>query len=173
MNYNIILVFISLIVVSNCQIPRWGRCPDATVIQNFDASRVSACSFIVVIFQLRWFRFMVFNATFSNISVISWGQLVETRVHRESQRPVTSHWQTLSHNVVSISFKISVYSLCCTYHRRLVSRTTPLFLTFCQRTLDSQFPACKDKINKIICYLFRKKTFWIGGSYTPPPLSPN
>jgi hypothetical protein len=73
MNYNIILVFISLIVVSNCQIPRWGRCPDATVIQNFDASRVSACSFIVVIFQLRWFRFMVFNATFSNISVISWG----------------------------------------------------------------------------------------------------
>ena len=60
MNYNIILVFISLIVVSNCQIPRWGRCPDATVIQNFDASRVSACSFIVVIFHLRWNRFMVF-----------------------------------------------------------------------------------------------------------------
>lgn len=39
MNYNFILVFICLIVVSNCQIPRWGRCPDVTVIQNFDANR--------------------------------------------------------------------------------------------------------------------------------------
>jgi len=50
------------------------------------------------------FRFMVFNATFNNISVILW-QLVllveETGVPGENHRPVTSHWQTLSHNVVS------------------------------------------------------------------------
>jgi len=39
-------------------------------------------------------RVMVFNATFNNISVISW-QLVllveETRVPREKHRPVASH----------------------------------------------------------------------------------
>ena len=50
------------------------------------------------------YGFMVFNATFNNISVILWQSvlLVEvTRVHRENHRPVASHWQTLSHNVVS------------------------------------------------------------------------
>ena len=48
--------------------------------------------------------FMVFNATFNNISVISWRSVLlveETRVPGESHRPVGSHWQTLSHNVVS------------------------------------------------------------------------
>jgi hypothetical protein len=45
-----------------------------------------------------------FNATFNNISVISWRSVLlveETRVPRENQRPAASHWQTLSHNVVS------------------------------------------------------------------------
>ena len=41
---------------------------------------------------------MVFNATFNNISVLF---VEETEIHRENQRPVASHWQTLSHNVVS------------------------------------------------------------------------
>ena len=44
---------------------------------------------------------MVFNATFDNISVISWRSilLVEvTGVPRENHRPAPSHWQTLSHN---------------------------------------------------------------------------
>ena len=48
--------------------------------------------------------FMVFNATFISISVISWlsGLLVEkTGVPGESHRPVASHCQTISHNVVS------------------------------------------------------------------------
>jgi len=48
--------------------------------------------------------FMVFNATFNNISVISWRSVLlveETGVLGENHRPVTSHWQTLSHNVVS------------------------------------------------------------------------
>ena len=47
---------------------------------------------------------MVFNATFNNISVISWWSVLlveETGVTGENHRPVTSHWQTLSHNVVS------------------------------------------------------------------------
>ena len=47
---------------------------------------------------------MVFNTTFNNISVISWWSVLlleETRVPGENHWPVTSHRQTLSHNVVS------------------------------------------------------------------------
>ena len=47
---------------------------------------------------------MVFNATFINISVISWRSVLlgeETGVPGEIHRIVASHWQTLSHNVVS------------------------------------------------------------------------
>jgi hypothetical protein len=47
---------------------------------------------------------MVFNATFNNISVISWRSVLlveETGVLGENHWPVASHWQTLSHNVVS------------------------------------------------------------------------
>jgi hypothetical protein len=45
-----------------------------------------------------------FNATFNNISVILWRSfllLENTRVPGENHRPVASHSQTLSHNVVS------------------------------------------------------------------------
>jgi len=45
---------------------------------------------------------MVFNATFNNISVISWWSVLlveETGVPGENRWQ--SHWQTLSHNVVS------------------------------------------------------------------------
>ena len=48
---------------------------------------------------------MVFNATFNNISVISWQSVLlleETGGPRENHRPVASHWQTLSHNVVHL-----------------------------------------------------------------------
>ena len=48
--------------------------------------------------------FMACKATFNNISVISRQSVLlveETGVHRENHRPVASHWQTLSHNVVS------------------------------------------------------------------------
>ena len=48
--------------------------------------------------------FMVFNATFNNISVISWRSVLlvgESGVPGENNRPVASHWQTLSHNLVS------------------------------------------------------------------------
>jgi hypothetical protein len=44
---------------------------------------------------------MVFNATFNNISVISWRSVLlveETGVPGENHRPLASHWQTLSHN---------------------------------------------------------------------------
>jgi hypothetical protein len=43
--------------------------------------------------------FMMFNATFNNISVILWRSILlmeETGVPVENHRPVTSHWQTWS-----------------------------------------------------------------------------
>ena len=48
----------------------------------------------------------VFNATFNNISVISWRSVLlvrETGGPGENHRPVTSHRQTLSHNVVHLA----------------------------------------------------------------------
>ena len=48
-------------------------------------------------------RVMVFNATFNNISDISWRSVLlveETRVPGENYRPATSHWQTFFFNVV-------------------------------------------------------------------------
>jgi hypothetical protein len=50
-----------------------------------------------------FFRFMVFNSTFNNISVISWQfyWLEETRIPVENDRPVASLLETLSHIVVS------------------------------------------------------------------------
>jgi len=49
------------------------------------------------------FGVMVFNTTSNNISVISSPSVLlveETGVPGENHRAVTSHWQTLSHNVV-------------------------------------------------------------------------
>jgi hypothetical protein len=49
---------------------------------------------------------MLFNATFNNISAISWRSVLlveETGVPEENHRPVASLWQTLSHNVASIT----------------------------------------------------------------------
>ena len=46
---------------------------------------------------------MVFNATFDNISALSWRLVLfleEIRVPGENHRPAASHWQTLPHNVV-------------------------------------------------------------------------
>ena len=49
---------------------------------------------------------MVFNDTFNNISVISWQSVLlveETGGEGENHRPVRSHRQTLSHNVVHLA----------------------------------------------------------------------
>ena len=48
--------------------------------------------------------FMVFNATFNNISVISWPKMEYPWNHRLA----ASYWQTLSHNVVSIKKKCCI-----------------------------------------------------------------
>jgi len=47
---------------------------------------------------------MVLNATFNNISAISWQSVLlveETGVSGKNNRSATSHWQNFSHNVVS------------------------------------------------------------------------
>ena len=52
----------------------------------------------------RLLGFMVFDATFINVSVISWRSVLlveEIGVSGENHRPVTRHWQTLANNVVS------------------------------------------------------------------------
>ena len=46
---------------------------------------------------------MVFNATFNNISVISWRSVLLVEENEENRRPAASHWQTLSHNVVHLA----------------------------------------------------------------------
>ena len=48
-----------------------------------------------------WVRVVVFNATFNNISAISWRSVLLVEETGENHRPTASHWQTLSHNVLS------------------------------------------------------------------------
>ena len=62
-----------------------------------------------------WVGFMVFYATFNNISVISWRSVLLVEETGENYRPAASHWQTLSHNGVHFALSgirthnISVY----------------------------------------------------------------
>jgi hypothetical protein len=51
---------------------------------------------------------MVFNATFNNISAISWRRVLLVKkngVRGENHRPAASHCQTSSHNVVSSTLR--------------------------------------------------------------------
>ena len=53
---------------------------------------------------------MLFNATFNNISAISWRSVLlveETGVPGENHRPAASYRQTLSHNIVSSTPRLS------------------------------------------------------------------
>ena len=57
---------------------------------------------------------MVFKTTFNNISVISWRSVLlveETGEAGENNRPVESHWQTLSHNVVHLELEIRTHNI--------------------------------------------------------------
>jgi hypothetical protein len=51
---------------------------------------------------------MVFNATFNNISVISWRSVLLVEETGENHQPVASHWQTLSHNVVHLGSRFEL-----------------------------------------------------------------
>ena len=55
-------------------------------------------------------RVMVFNPTFNNISIILWGSILlveEIGVPGETHQSAASHWQTLSHTVVSSTPRLS------------------------------------------------------------------
>ena len=64
---------------------------------------------------------MVFNATFNNISAISWRSVLlveETDGPGENHRPVASHWQTSSHNVVHLDLiEIPIHNIRGDRHR--------------------------------------------------------
>jgi hypothetical protein len=76
-----------------------------------DTNKANNYNFIIQIFlvffsisNIQRIRVLVFNTTFNNISVISWLSVLlmeENGVPRENHRPIASHWQILSHNVVS------------------------------------------------------------------------
>ena len=61
---------------------------------------------MMIVYMVR-VRDMVFKATFNTISIMSWRPVEETGVPGENHRPVASHWQTLSHNVVSSAPRLS------------------------------------------------------------------
>jgi hypothetical protein len=71
---------------------------------------------------------MVFNATFNNISAISWRSVLlveETGESWKKQRPVTSHWQLLPHKVVHLSLieiPANVTFISQKYKRRILSK---------------------------------------------------
>jgi hypothetical protein len=49
---------------------------------------------------------MLFNATFNNISVVLWWSVLLVEEIGEpggNHKPVASHWQTLSHNIVHLT----------------------------------------------------------------------
>jgi hypothetical protein len=59
-----------------------------------DRGNISVCNFLQNKEILIGVSIMLFNATFNNISVISWRSVLlveETRVHGENQRPIASH----------------------------------------------------------------------------------
>ena len=61
------------------------------------------------IFKCIGVKVMVFNATFNNISAISWWSVLlveETGVPGENHQPAASHRQFVSHNVVSSTSRL-------------------------------------------------------------------
>jgi hypothetical protein len=89
-----------------------------------------------------WFYglwFMVVDATFNDISIISWRSVLlveKTGVPGENHRPVASHWQTLSHNVVSSTPR----------HERGKITTTTVPLSYSMNCLN------KYKFNFVLIY---------------------
>ena len=77
-------------------------------VKNFDFGilfHVLNMQFVNVVLFLWMFivmvRLIVFKAIFNNISVISWRSVFLVEETGEDYRPVVSHWQIVSHKVVS------------------------------------------------------------------------
>jgi hypothetical protein len=80
-------------------------------------------------------RVMVFNATFNNISAISWRSILlewGTGVPGENHRPVSSHWLTLSHSAVLSTPRHERYmyfgEICYTYSAYKNVPPTPVYM---------------------------------------------
>jgi len=75
---------------------------------------------ILTYLNLLFVCLMVFNAIFNNISVIPWWSVLlveETGGPGENHRPVASHWQTLSHNVVHLAvIEIRTHNISSDWH---------------------------------------------------------
>ena len=84
---------------------------------------------------------MVFNATFNNISFISWQSVLLVEETGENHRPVTSHWQTLSHNVVHLTL--------------IEIRTSMVIGTDCVGSCKSNYHTITITTAPKLCLLFR------------------
>ena len=121
--------------------------------------------FILEIYLNNWnwkkgVRVMVFNATFNNISAISWWSVLlvqETEVSGENHRPAESYWQTLSHNVVSSiphheRFQTRIFSSdiicsdctcsCKSNHHTITTTTTPKSKEYNYEHFNSRHQKC-------------------------------
>ena len=88
---------------------------------------------------------MALNATYNNISVISWQSCLlveETRAPGENHWPVPSHWQTLSHTVMLYRVHLSwawfelttlvvigtdCIGSCKSNYHTIMTKTTPIY----------------------------------------------
>jgi len=93
--------FIGNLMLNIVLLYRWGKIPIINLICHMWTNKLFSRYHNT---YFSGFGFMVFNATFNNISVISWRSVLlveETGVPGENHRPVANYWQALSHNVVS------------------------------------------------------------------------
>ena len=92
---------------------------------------------------------MVLYATFNNISVILWQSVLlveENKVPGENHRSAESHWQTLSHNVVSsthhLIFLFARFIFIKRNFKRYWSKPPPISIN---RTITSHFKSMSIK----------------------------
>ena len=84
-------------------------CKISQQVRYYSSIQVFCQNYCGVIMTVR-VMVLMFNTTFNTISVISWRSVLlvdETGEPRDNHRPATSHWQTLSHNVVSSTPRLS------------------------------------------------------------------
>jgi hypothetical protein len=125
---------------------------------------------------------MLLNTTFNNISIISWRSVVlveETGVPGKNHWPVASHWQALSHNVVSsiINYFALVFiqgrtktnmrkyeslgDIHCTSTCKCADVNILTILIICATTMQKIKKTKTIKVFLLSCYLFRnEKLSW-------------
>ena len=103
---------------------------------------------------------MVFNATFNNISFISWRSMLlveETGVPGENHRPAVSHLQTLSHSVVSPEWDGFEHTTLVVIGTACIGSSKSNYYTIMTTTLPIHFKYDR----QTILYAFEKNCFQI------------